>query len=49
MMIRHWNVIERHIRSVYTSALQRSWRDGCGAALGDNSGSGDTNVETCRD
>ena len=34
-----------HNRSVYASEIQRSWRDGCGAALGDNTGSGETYVE----
>ena len=36
-------------REIYAAALQRSWRDGSGAALGDDAESGDETFETRRD
>ena len=36
-------------RKIYAAALQRSWRDGPGAALGDDTESGDETFEACGD
>lgn len=40
---------ERHTKKIYAAALQRSWRDGLGAALGDDTESGDETFEACGD
>ena len=41
MMTRHWKNTERPIPGIlYAAALQRSWRDGCRPAVGDDHGSG---------
>ncbi len=38
-----------HKEKIYAAALQRSWRDGPGAALGDDTESGDETFEACGD
>ena len=40
---------KRHKGTVPSAALQRSGRNGCPAAVGDDAGSGDENVEACGD
>lgn len=42
---KHWKNTERHTKKIYAAALQRSWRDGPGAALGDDTESGDETLK----